>query len=80
MFRFLSQSFWSRSRNYGRVLIGSSLVFNFEEEEIKKPVKPIEFPKLENLTTEFLIKQACALSANQVKKSAKINCFVAEHC
>jgi hypothetical protein len=80
MFRFLSQSFWSRSRNFGRVLIGSSLVFNFEEEEIKKPVKPIEFPKLENLTTEFLIKQACALSANQVKKSAKINCFVAEHC
>jgi hypothetical protein len=52
----------------GRALIASTLVYNFESDDaaIKRPEKPIEFPKLENLTTESVIRQACALSAEQV--------------
>ena len=52
----------------GRVLLASTLVYNFEADDVavKRPDNPIEFPKLEHLTTEFVIRQACALSVEQV--------------
>ena len=49
-----------------RVVLGTSVVYTFNEEAVKRPEKPIEFPKLENLTTEYLIRQACAVSSDQV--------------
>ena len=50
-----------------KFVIGTGMVYKFnEEEEVKRPDGPIEFPKLENLTSEFLIRQSCALSSDQV--------------
>jgi hypothetical protein len=60
------------SKAFCRVVLGTSVVYTFNEEEVNRPEKPIDFPKLENLTTEFFIRQACAASSDQVPVPIKI--------
>lgn len=54
--------------NLGRVLIGSGVIYNFTEPEIPRLENPITFPKLDRLAPDFLIRQASAASAEQVKQ------------
>ena len=55
-----------------RVLIGSGVVYSFSEPELPRLENPITFPKLEKLSPDFLIRQACALSAEQVVQKLKL--------
>jgi hypothetical protein len=73
-FRGLSRTFLRRTKTvstHGRraaagTLSGAGVVFSFAEADVKRPEHPVQWPKPETLSPEYLIRQACTLSSDQV--------------
>jgi len=57
-----------------RVLVGSSVIYNFSDPEPPQLANPIQLPHLEKLSPDFLIRHASGLSADQVLMLHAIFC------